>query len=315
MIKHSPAERYFKYLVSHPGCYTNDYIKEVARALGLDVLGDWYLTWLRDQVRHPRPFYPEDANHTKSTNFLLREQLTYVYRPDTAMNRAMRLLTKPRVRELVEVLIMSGAPDEAVSDAAGSRFQFRLEVGAVARYRHYFWDVQLLTTNELRALIDMRPTDVLDSSEKEVVKQYAHLKRMRYTDPLAVAAKLSHSPIMSLIAQNRAGVSPKHLSISKIVDATVGQATLRIAEYVEEGGPQPTLMAQSLAQTAESLLRVKAAIGDPEESLIRELHKIKMATTAKIIPSVRQLTSGNYTTDLQPKPVAQEAEYADSEDD
>lgn len=308
MIKHSPSEYYLKYLLVHPACYLNQYVKDVSVQLELDVLGDWYLGWLRDQLRPPAPFYPEDPGHEKSQRFLLKERLEQAFQPNGDMQRAMHLLGRPRVRELVETMVLSGAPDGAIANAAFVRFKFRCDDGTIKLYRHYFWNIELLTGTEMRALLDLRNSAMLDSTEPSMKNQYPSLNRMRHSDPRVVAARLPQSSLMGLIAQSKAGVMPKNTEISAMADLGYKQCMLKAIEALETGGPAQVMMAQQLVQTAEAFGRIRTTVANPEADMLRDLARIKMATTSRVVPTIQQLTGGNHTAQLQPMPKSEEAE-------
>jgi hypothetical protein len=307
MIKHSPSENYLKYLLAHPACYDDPYIKDVAREMGLDVLGDWYLQWLRQRVRPPTPFYPEE-NHKASIAFMLREQLTYAFLPDVAMNQAMRILQRPRARETLETMVLSGAGDESVALAISRRHKMPCTPQASARYRHYFWNVEMLDSTQMRALLDFRNSDVLEHPNKEVKNQYASLNRMRHTDPRVIAARLPQSPVTNLIAQMSAGVVPKRMDISEVLDTAYANCALRIAQHTGNSSPNDALMASQYANTAEAVGRMKAVLGNPEDKLRDDLNRISVATTAHKVPTIHQLSEGKHTTSLQPEPKEEEKE-------
>jgi len=305
MIKHSPAENYFKYLIAHPACYDDPYIKDVAREMGLDILGDWYLQWLRMRVRPPTPFYPEE-NHKASISFMLREKLTYAFLPDEAMNQAMRILQRPRARETLETMVLSGAGDEPAALAISRKHKIPCGSLAVVRYRHYFWNVELLDSTQMRALLDFRNADVLEHPNKEVKNQFASLNRMRHADPRVIAARLPQSPVTNLIAQMSAGVMPKRMDISAVLDTAWTQCVARIAQHTGNGSPNDALMASQYANTAEAISRMKAALGNPEEKLRDDLNRISVATTAHVVPTIHQLSDGRHTASLQPDPKEEE---------
>ncbi len=311
MIKHSPAENYLKYLFAHPGCYDDLYIKDVARALGLDFLGDWYLQWLRQRVRPPTPFYPEE-NHKASNVFMLREQLTYAFLPDAAMNQAIRILQRPRARETLETMVLSGAGDDSIATALVRRHKLQCSELTVARYRHYFWNVELLDRTQMRAFLDFRNIDVLESPSKDVKNQYASLNRMRHSDPRAIAARLPQSPVASLVAQMSAGVVPKRMDLNAVLDTAMTQAVIRVAQYTGDGGPNDAMMALQYANVAEAVKRLKESMGDPEEALREDLNRISVATTPHKVPTIHQLSDGKHTTNLQPEP--KEEEHNDDND-
>lgn len=309
MIKHSPAENYLKYLIAHPSCYDDLYIQDVARELSLDVLGEWYLQWLRQRVRPPSPFYPEVSTHDPSARFLLREQLTFAFVPDEAMQRAMRIVCRPRIREVVETMILSGAPDNPVALAVGKRHQFRCDALAIQRFRHYFWNIELLDSVQMRALLDMRHSRVLDHHSKDVKNQYGSLHRMRYTDPRVLAAKLPHTPLMGLIAQMQAGVMPKRMDVAQLINAAYEQSLIKVAQHTHpNAGPQDAQLSNSFALTAESMRRLKDTVANPETELSEGLHRISVATTPAEVPTIKALTAGNHTTNLQPEPKAEEVD-------
>jgi hypothetical protein len=306
MIKHSPAENYLKYLLSHPGCYDDLYIKDVARELGLDVLGDWYLQWLRQRVKPPTPFYPEE-NHKASNAFMQREQLTYAFLPDTAMNQAMRILQRPRARETLETMVLSGAGDEPTALAIVRRHKMLCLPLAVARYRHYFWNIELLDSTQMRALLDFRNSDVLEHPDKAIKNQFASLNRMRHADPRVIAARLPQSPVTGLIAQMSAGVMPKRMDVVSVLDTAWSQCVVRVAQHTGNGSPNDALMAAQYANTAEAITRLKATLGNPEEQLRNDLNRISVATTPHQVPTIRQLSDGKHTTNLQPEPKEEES--------
>lgn len=306
MIHHSPAENYLKYLFAHPGCYDDLYIKDVARELGLDILGDWYLQWLRMRVRPPSPFYPEDAGHRASSVFLLREQLTYAFLPDTAMNQAMRIVQRARPRETLETMVLSGAGDDSVAIALTRRHKMLCSPLTVARFRHYFWNIELLDSTQMRALLDFRNSNVLESPNKDVKNQYASLNRMRHADPRVIAARLPQSPVTSLIAQMSAGVVPKRPDVSAVLEHAWVQAVTRVAQHTGNGSPNDALMAAQYANTAEAITRLKATLGNPEEALRSDLNRISVATTGHQVPTIQLLSDGRHTTNLQPEPKEEE---------
>lgn len=315
MIKHSPAERYLKALVIHPATYDNAYIKDVARELSLDVLGDWYLTYLRQKMKPPKVFYPEDPGHMASQKYLMQEQLEYVFRQDEHMKKATRLLCRPRARELAETMILGGAPDHAVAKALGTRFQFKCDTLAITRFKYYYWDITLLSTVEMRALLEMRNQDLLNVGDKEIQGQYTALHRQRFADPRVIASRLPNSPLMGLIAQSHLGFAVKKTDVSELVGAAKVTALRRVSEYINLGGPDNVQMANTLAITAEILGRLEKEVSNPEDQLRTDLQRIAIATTPNEVPTLAKLSSGNHTTDLGVKPEVQDAEFVDDDED
>lgn len=316
MIRHSPAENYYKYLVVHPKLYDNAFIKNVASELKLDYLGDWYIQWLRERYVPPTPFYPEDARHTRSQRFLLKEGLDKIFNPNSAMVQAQRILAKPRWRETVETLILSRAPDDGIVHAMRARFGTDPQPEAIRLFRHYFWRVDLLDSLEMRALLDMRHHGTLEADDKDAQLQHLSIKRVRFSDPRAVAARLPTSPLSAVLAQLELGVLPKRVDIANVLDQTFNLASMRLFETVASGtNPQQIAAGQSLSMIAEAALRLKAAVVNPEDKLREDLRKISLATSTRKVPTVHTLTAGRHTTNVHPdpKPSGNEEEYVEAE--
>lgn len=316
MIRHSPAENYFRYLVAHPNCYDNKYIEELAEQLKLDYLGDWYMQWLRDRVRPPKPFHPEDDTHTASFRFLQREGLYKAFQPDKYYNEALRILAKPRWREMVEAMVCAGAPNDVIAHAVRVRMRGSMHEASIRLYRHFFWNIDLLESLELRALLDLRNSGLLASSSASENKQrqFLALRSMRHTDARTVAARLPSTPLSGLIAQMELGVMPRKIDLGEVVERTFEAAMLRTHAAVLQGGPMGSQMATSFAMTAEVMSRLKQTVVNPEEKLREDLKRIGVATTAHKVPMLSQLTGGNHTTDVQPDPVEVETTAEDVDD-
>jgi hypothetical protein len=319
MIRRSPAENYFRYLVAHPNCYDNKYIEDISAELKLDYLGDWYIQGLRDRCVPPTPFRPEDDTHRQSFRFLIREGLYRAFNPDRAYKEALRLLAKPRWRELAESMVLSGAPNDVISHALHVRMHAKIGEEGIKTYRHFFWNIELLESMEMRALLELRHSGFLlpSNAPESVGKQHVALRAFRHTDPRVVAARLPASPLSGLIAQMELGVMPRKVDMGEVVVRTMEAALLRTNGAVMTGGPLNVQMAQGYAVVADIMGRLKQSVVNPEDALREDLKRISVATTPHKVPMVHQLTGGNHTTNVMPEPVEVEttAEAVDDETD
>jgi hypothetical protein len=303
MIRRAPAEGYYKYLIVHPQVYDNAYIQSIAQELSLDYLGDWYIQWLRERLRPPSPFYPEDLTHTKSQHFLMKEALVRPFHPDKNWSAVLRLLNKPRVREVVETMLLSQAPYTAIVHALDVRHSLKIAVEGVRLFKCYFWDIDLLDSMEMRALLDMRHSGVLAGAiDKDALAQLPSIKRMRHTDPRVVASRLPHTPLAAALAQLELGVMPRKMDLGLILDQAQTVTLLRGAEAAHNGGPLGATMSQSFFSSAETLQRLKGLVVNPEDKLRSDLKRISLATTQNKVPTLAQLTNGNHTTNVHPEP-------------
>lgn len=303
MIRRSPAENYFRYLVAHPSCYENKYIEDIAAELKLDYLGDWYIQWLRDRIVPPKPFYPENETHTESFRFMKREGLLKAFQPDRYYKEALRILARPRWRELVESMILSGAPNDVVAHAVRVRMKESMAETSIKIYKHFFWNIDLLESIEMRALLELRHSGLLAKTGDTEQKQHLALRAFRHTDPRVVAARLPASPLAGLVAQMELGVMPRKVDMGEVVTRTMEAALLRTFASVHSGGPMNAQMGQGYAVIADIMGRLKQTVVNPEDALREDLKKIGVATTPHKVPTVHQLTGGNYTTNVHPEPV------------
>jgi hypothetical protein len=283
--------------------YDNAYIQTIAQELSLDYLGDWYIQWLRERLRPPTPFYPEDLTHDKSQRFLMKESLVRPFHPDKNWSAVLRLLNKPRIREVVETMLLSQAPYAAIVHALDVRHSLKISVEGIRLFKSYFWDIDLLDSLEMRTLLDLRHSGALtNGNDKEALTQLPSIKRMRHTDPRVVASRLPHTPLAAALAQLELGVMPRKMDLGVILEQAQTVTLLRGAEAAHNGGPLGATMSQSFFNSAETLQRLKGLVVNPEDKLRSDLKRISLATTQNKVPTLAQLTNGNHTTNVHPEP-------------
>lgn len=315
MIRHSPAEFYLKFLLSHPDKYNDEKIEGVCKELGIDWLGPRYIEKLKRQLHPPIPFYPEDPLHLPSQSFLRKEMISKIFNPDKSMRRALEILDKPRIRELVEALVISGAPHEELVRALNRRFNGGCSIEAIDLYRHYFWNIDLLDATEFRALLQLRFSATPSDLDQTSVQQSLALKRASFLDARMVASKLPASPITAILAQMQLGVLPKEIPIADVMTRTRDAAALRAYEAVMNGGPNGANMAQAFSMTASVMNEMIETVVKPEDKLNQELRGMLLKTDNKVVPLLQSVTGGAHTTELQVKseePV--DAEFEDEEE-
>lgn len=300
MIRRSPSEYYIKYLVVSG--LDNAQIAKTCDGHGLVWLGDWYLNDLRAAHKPPNPFLPADPTHAPTRVFLTKEMIRLAFYPDDAMKKALRILEKPRLRELVEVMVMSGAPTDATVYALELRHGFKCSEFAIALYRHYFWDIDLLDSNEMRALLRIKCDQVLSSPDPKVRQQYDALKKSFHSDPRVVAARMPVSPLTGMLAQISVGVMPKKLNIIDILEKVRMISGLRALEAALMGGPAGAQQGPAYMSMAEMASGILETAVKPEEQLRDELLNIALQSSTKTVPVISQLTGGSHTVDIAPEP-------------
>src|ERR1019366_4159333 len=117
------------------------------------------------RLPRPNPFRPNDRKHAASYHFVVREGIYELFIQDDAMRLAFRLLETPRVKEFIETMVLSHAPDAAIASAVVRDYRMPCTPKALERYKHFFWDISLLDASQMRALLNYRQESTGDEGE------------------------------------------------------------------------------------------------------------------------------------------------------
>lgn len=301
MIRRSPCEYYTKFLILQPVKYTDAQIKELLLDEQLDYISSSYMKKLRAQCRTPEPFFPANKSHRRSRDFLLSEGIEDLFDNTQDVRTAKLILKTPRAKELVEAMTLTHVPVRAISIALSRQRQSNFTDGSIKAYQRYFWNIELLDSTEMRALLIHRANVAELSQDPEVQAQAKPFRSASYTDPRRVAAQMSHSPLGARLAQMRMGFMPSTDELAKIVEQVRLTALARALEMATYGGPEDSIKTLNYALTAEKMGNVLEQIVRPDEELRNQLSAIALRTNApNKAPSLMQLSGGNHTIDLLP---------------
>jgi hypothetical protein len=301
MIRHSPCEFYLKFLITHPDGFSNDAIKERLFELGLDDLGGYYIEKLRKKSRPPTPFYPEDRYHSKSQRFLIKEGIQDLFFPDNDTDIAFRMLDKPRIKEFVESMLIAYAPDAAIAYSLTTYRRFTATPRAIEIYKKYFWNIDLLDSVQVRALIQLRAASAGLHADDDIKRQAEPLKRASWNDPRRSAAELPHSPLSAVMAQMRMGIMPQQMEFPKVLMAARDMAMMTVYEALCMNGMQDHLKVRNLSDSVRSMNEVLESVIRPDMDMREQLSKIALRTNSEKVPHIHKLSQGRHTVDLQPK--------------
>lgn len=301
MIRRSPCEAWTKYLILQPVKYTDAQIKELLLEDQLDYISSAYMKKLREQCTPPEPFFPSDRKHRPSRTFLMKAGIEDLF-DDTRDAKAAKLILKtPRAKELVEAMTLTRVPIRAISIALSRQRSSNFSDGAVAAYQRYFWNIELLDSTEMRALLLLRASAAELSQDPEIQVQAKPFRSASWTDPRRVAAQMAHSPLGARLAQMRMGFMPNTDELAKIVEAVRLTALARSLEMATYGGPEDSKRALDYALTAAKMGEVLEQIVRPDEELRNQLSAIALRTNApNKAPSLKQLSGGTHTMELLP---------------
>lgn len=308
MIRHSPAEKYIEYLLVHPDQYSNDAIIKLLRLKQLDFLSPSYLDRLREGLRAPHPFRPQDRFHRPSMRFVTKHQLFYLFQPDKPMERALYILDNPRAKEVVETMLITDDPPGLISYRMKS-LGMKCDTRAVERYRFFFFNTYLVDGTEMRALLYLRTHFVPEDSDEYEDQMRAALKKAAWRDPRRMVADHPVRPVASLLNQMRMGFMPSQLELGKLLVATRAVTATQIYSSTTVGGPRSAAESRDYAMTAKMLTELLQEIGSPDSELQRDLQLFALKTEQADIPYVGELPDGSYTVDVQP--IAAEKEVID----
>ena len=298
MIRRSPAEFYIKYLMLQPTRLPDETVVEMLREQQLDYPGKMYLKKLRASLRPPTPFYPYTAEHVDSYKFLQKHKVHMLFFPDEHVHQAWYLLRTPRAKEVVEAMLI--AEEDPV------RIFVRLDYFGIqgiseqslVYYRHFFMNLSLIDQMEMRALLMVRIEDLGISEDPEDRVRYKAMKQAQYLDPRFLAANSSNKGLASLRLQIRHGLLPNRIEYGRIAEATRTAALGASYECSVRGGPRDAQSARDYSVVATNMDALIRERGGGEDTIRKSLVALGRDTT--IVPSVQQLTGGNYTDCVDP---------------
>lgn len=312
MIRRSPAEVYLKYLIAHPDQYSNDKIKEMAMFAKVDYLGGWYLNRLRAQMPKPVPFYPNDPKHKPSMRFLLEHGLHALFFQNKPMREAFQLLRFPRGKQWIEVMLIMGVPPWDISQQLTRSLNFRCSDQTIECYRDVFFNTDLLDMDELRALMDLRATQVENHPDPEIQAQAAAVKKASYRSGLRTAVNLPMTPAASFLAMMDMGLMPARIDTNKVLELAFRNTAMRALETSYTNGPGDAQRCHFWSAGARSLFEILKENVNVEDQMREQLSSLKIKRDQLDMPTVRALTGGNVTQNLEPE---HKDEYLPTTDD
>jgi hypothetical protein len=148
----SVGEYFIKYLLSRPGTTLDD-AKAIAESLEIPTLTDQYIGRLKETLLpYPDDYNPEDLTHFPTVRWLKQHKIRDMWRRTPEVQRAYEIINSPSVREIIEAAIVSPLPPrEFLDDLFYDYSDMDIRV-----YQHYFFNVGLLESSQLRELIVRR---------------------------------------------------------------------------------------------------------------------------------------------------------------
>lgn len=317
MIRRSPCELYIKFLLCHPDAYSLDAARAIIYKQQLDWVDDNYAKGLKDRMTVPNPFYPTNLSHKPSVRFVHKEKLAGFFTPDEPARVAHTLLQDARAKETIETMALTRDQPAFISHRLRT-MGIHSTVLAVQRYLTYYWDLRLVDTLEINALLQMRRESILafptgPGGEPSVHDrmQYNALSSVKYRDPRAMALSIPISPIAGLMNQIRQGILPKRVELAAIAEATRVASALRALESSVSGGLHGGALTRDYAMSTKLMSELIQELGSPEAELKKGLQQLALKNEDARLPLLSDLSGGSHTTDLQPTAEATAEEIED----
>ena len=308
----SPAENYIKYLVVHPDAFTTDDIRERLLDEGLDFISNAYIDKLRTKLKPPKPFFPNKRTHAASLNFILRERINGMFQRNDLINRAIELLNTPRAKEFVEAMILVHVPRSAIAAFVTQHRGVYCTPSVLELYEHYFWNINLLDTTQMRVLLELR-VDTAVANTPELAGKTALLKHAYFKDARKVAADLPYSPTTAMLAQMRLGIKPGKSELALRMLEARDAATIRAIEAAQQDGPGDSQKFLNYITGSKILQELIEMVVKPEEEMREQLASIALRTDTREIPSIHKLSGGSHTVDVAPTKDLQNVDAPDFE--
>jgi hypothetical protein len=140
-----PAHYYIRYLLAIEPNPTKEGLNDLLILRGFAELNEEELAEIQEGMDSPPPdFRPWDRTHRPTTQWLKQNRVYSLLHPDVATTSAQTdILEKPRVREVVERLILGNVPESEASLRL-AKLGINLTALAIAEFKHYFWNTTLM---------------------------------------------------------------------------------------------------------------------------------------------------------------------------
>jgi hypothetical protein len=300
MVRRSPAEQYIKYLIVHPDGYTNDHIQWILFEDKLDFIGNWYVNKLRERTLAPLPFYPKDLAHRPSQKFLHTECLFDFFHPDPIAKRAYDITRMARVKEIVESFLIGHMPYAGISEMCADACNFPCSPYVIQKYKHMFWNVDLLDSTEVRELFVLRKKTIAnhpDPEIREMVLSEANFQK----DARKIAADMPFTPMASAVVMMQFGAVPANLDHMKMAEQCSEMSWNRLYRAVVADGKGDAFRGRNYAGIIRDLHEVSRDLVKPEEQLHSKLAMIAIKTDRLDMKTLAEKTGGDHTVDMMPE--------------
>jgi hypothetical protein len=270
-----PAQKFITYLVVRHPTWSDTQIEKHLRDWGFFPPPEWdkqYFVNLRLGLPPPpQGFDPLDLTNRPSTQYLRQLGIYEMFRNTPEMQMAWDILSNPDQRMVVEQVILSRLELKMACQRLNKRSGWFLSEDGIETYRHYFWNVKLLTFDEWGKFLFGRAA---------LYERY-----------------------MSLLQGNQS-LALFHLRIEQMIESKVMiQRSQEIAYFtLEEVNLKPGTApdkVKAIAVLSKAVVECHEALSTSDMALkdvLKQFERFRMEHPQQIPPDIRQLAPlGNFT--------------------
>ncbi|NMC34674.1 MAG: hypothetical protein GYA36_19805 [Veillonellaceae bacterium] len=281
-MRRSPAEYYIRYrLITDRTKSTDDIAKDLADEL-VFAPNKKYLEEMRQRIVVPSLFRPKDLRDLVTQTFLRSQGVWTMFHQPSATLEALNVFGDMGARSLLQALIAGPHADQVVLDVFRKRAAMPLSEAGLAEFKHYFWNLKLLTLEELA----------------DYVAAFLHDRT------LLRILRLPKSPANMFVSMYKLGIHPKELDEAenyKTFQIMFMADALETSQTMECGLPRATAtkmlfegydlarekreaLAISRGDITDRLLAAVAASRDMEGTTLIDLQQGKPPTPVGLLP-------------------------------
>lgn len=199
-MNHQPHEYWLKYMLLFSGA-TLDQIVQAARLYQMVPPTLEYLRALRDQLDGTKPS-PFRMNSGATRAWVRRQRVMSMANNDPAATEARELLSDNKIRPILETLLMTDIDLNKVVLHVHTMTGRAVSKEVVDRFRHYFWNRDIMSLSDWMAYLDDHPNgrDLLscrkqgeefalwklghrvELSKQEILQTIMHESAMRFVE-------------------------------------------------------------------------------------------------------------------------------------
>lgn len=271
-----PAYYWAKFYLSRRS-HTYDGVAQLLSILNLGGLNSTELQKIDSEMDYPVPFSPKNLRDRQSQTFLRKERIYDAWHPGEDMKKAISITEVPKLRHVVEAYILAPIkPDQAVKKINRRFPDAKMTTRAYELFQHYFWNRELMSGAEWGKFVEDR-----DQANREWLQLAIDVR-----GPGGVQAlmwKTNTGPLRGIEA-NRAFTDVRNIALMCIQQIAMHQPSKYHSEMLLN-----YTRAMKLAQ--EGIDSSSDAVRD----VVQAFHSFRMRHAEMTVPSIQQLTGGNFS--------------------